>query len=113
MLAALSAAQSAEGKGDANALAAATTATRQALDYIFYLATFKYLASTDEVGRAEAAAFYRGIQPRVAAADPTADTAITAAFTSADAAAGRTALNSPAVLAALGVDQSEQVTATA
>jgi Low iron-inducible periplasmic protein. len=107
----LVAAQAAATKGDAAAVEAAATSTRQALDYLFYLATFKYLDADDDTERAEAAAFYRGIQPRVTAADPAADTAITAALTSGDAAAGRAALNSPTVLGALGVDGSEQVTA--
>ncbi|MGI9062739.1 MAG: hypothetical protein ACR2FQ_02815 [Pseudonocardiaceae bacterium] len=113
MITSLVAAQAAVTEGDAAALAEATTSTRQALDYVFYLATFKYLDSDDDTGSAEGAVFYRGIQPRVAAADPAADAAITAAFSSGDVAAGCTALNSPAVLNALGVDQSEQVTATA
>lgn len=107
----LVAAQAAATAGDAAGLAAATTSTRQALDYVFYLATFKYLDSKDGTGRAEGTAFYRGIQPRVAAADPAADTAITAAFASGNSAAGRTALNSPAVLNALGIDQTKQATA--
>lgn len=107
----LVAAQAAAMAGDAAGLATATTSTRQALDYVFYLATFKYLDSKDGTGRAEGTAFYRGIQPRVAAADPAADAAITAAFSSGNAAAGRTALNSPAVLNALGIDQSKQATA--
>ena len=107
----LVAAQAAATAGDAAGLAAATTSTRQALDYIFYLATFKYLDSKDGTGRAEGTALYRGIQPRVAAVDPAADAAITAAFASGNAAAGRTALNSPAVLNALGIDQAKQATA--
>lgn len=109
VIGALVAAQAAATKGDAGALATATTNTRQALDYVFYLATYKYLDSKDDTGRAEGAAFYRGVQPRVTAADAAADAAITAAFASGNASSGRTALNSPAVLKALGIDQDEQV----
>ncbi len=88
VIASLMAAQTAAMEGDAAALAEATTSTRQALDYIFYLATFKYLESDDDVGRAEGAAFYGGIQPRVAAADPAADAAITAALLQATSRRG-------------------------
>lgn len=109
VIAALVAGQAAAAAGDATALTAATEQARQALDYVFYLATFKYLESSDEVGRTEGEAFYQGIQPRVVAADPAADAAILAAFGSGDAAAGRAALNSPVVLTALGVGQPEQV----
>lgn len=109
VIAALVAGQTAASAGDTAALAAATEQARQALDYIFYLATYKYLENSDEVGRTEGEAFYQGIQPRVLAVDPAADAAILAAFTSGDATAGRTALNSPSVLTALGVTQPEQI----
>lgn len=104
-------AQKAAGEGDKAAMTAAIDATRDALDRIFYLATFKYLAAEDEVGRAEGAAFYLGIADRVEAADAEAHATITAAFRTGDAAAGRAALNSDAVLAALGIDADEQVEA--
>lgn len=109
IIAALTAAQKAAGAGDAAALATATEAVTEGLHYVFYLATFKYLGADNAVGRAEGAAFYLGIQPVVAGADAAADKAIVAAFDAGDAAAGRQALHTPAVLAALGVEASEQV----
>lgn len=102
-------AQEAAIAGDASRLSSASTAVRQGLDYVFYLATHKYLGASDEVGRAEGSSFYLGIKPRVRQAVPASDEAITAAFASGDAAAGRAALHEPAVLAALGVDDSERV----
>lgn len=111
VLAALTDAQKAALAGELEAFDAATTAAEEALAYIFYLATFKYLDSDDEVGRAEGRAFYRGIQATVEAADAGAHQAILAAFESSDAAAGRAALNSATVLSALGVSGDEQVTA--
>lgn len=109
VVAALNDALKAAGAGDAAGLKAATDKVRAGLDYIFYLATHKYLGATDAAGRAEGAAFYLGIAPRVQAADAEADKAVTAAFQSGDAAAGRAALHKPAVLAALGVDDTERV----
>jgi hypothetical protein len=106
---ALADAQKAAGAGDEAALAAASEKVRAGLDYVFYLATYKYLAAADAIGRAEGAAFYLGIQPRVKAADAAADRAITAAFESGDAATGRAALHRAPVLAALGVEAGERV----
>lgn len=111
VVAALAAAQAAAGKGDAAALTEAASAVRRGLDYVFYLATYKYLAAADEVGRAEGAAFYRGIQPRVAAADAAAHQAIMGSFASGDAAAGRAALHNEAVLKALGITSTQRVDA--
>jgi len=110
VLAALAGAQQAALAGDAAALAARTAEVGAALDYIFYLATHKYLdTGGKEATRAEGETFYLGIRPAVQAAAPDADAAITAAFASGDAAAGRAALRQPAVLAALGVDGAERV----
>lgn len=109
ILAALTEAQKAAGAGDAAALQVAADKVRAGLDYVFYLATHKYLAADNAAGRAEGAAFYLGIQPRVKGADAEADQAITAAFESGDEAAGRAALHRPAVLAALGIDETERV----
>jgi hypothetical protein len=109
IIVALGAAQNAALDGDAGALSAAADEVRAGLDYVFYLATHKYLAAEDAVGRAEGAAFYLGIVERVRAADAEADRAIAAAFQSGDAEAGRAALHRPAVLTALGVDSSERV----
>ncbi|HVM02303.1 MAG TPA: hypothetical protein VM263_06500 [Acidimicrobiales bacterium] len=104
VVAGLSTAQAAAVAGDSAALEAATAEVEAALDYVFYLATVKYLdTGGDPVKRAEGEAFYLGIRPEVAAASPAADQAITAAFASGDASAGRAALNGDAVLAALAV----------
>lgn len=110
VLQALTEAKTAAQAGDLAAFDAATEDTREALAYIFYLATFKYLDHKDEVGRAEGTAFYRGISSMVEAADPAAHKAIVAAFASGDEDAGRAALNAAPVLAALGVSDSEKVT---
>ena len=109
VVAALVEAQKAAGAGDGQALGLATAKVRAGLDYVFYLATHKYLGGAEAVARAEGAAFYLGIAPRVKAADAEADAAIAAAFQSGDATAGRAALHRPAVLAALGVDDTERV----
>lgn len=111
VLAALTDAKKAALSGELEAFDAATTATEEALAYIFYLATFKYLDSDDEVGQAEGRAFYQGIAAKVETADASAHQAILDAFESGDAAAGRAALNSAPVLTALGVSEDEQVTA--
>lgn len=106
---ALSAAQAAARSGDAASLETATGAVEAALDYVFYLATFKYLdTENDPVTRAEGETFYLGIQPELAKEAADADKAITAGFASGDAQAGRSALNSAAVLAVLAI--SEQAT---
>lgn len=102
-------AQKASAAGDAAALQAATAKVQTGVDYVFYLATHKYLAADNEVGLAEGAAFYLGIAPRVKAADADADAAIRAAFSSGDEASGRAALHRPAVLTALGVEAGERV----
>lgn len=112
VLDALTDAQVAAQDGDDAAFDAAATALDEATGYIFYLATFKYLDSDDEVGRAEGASFYRGISARVEQADADAHQAIVSAFAEGgDPAAGRAALNSEPVLAALSVGEDEQVSA--
>ncbi len=110
VVAALIEAQTAAKAGDVARLESAIESTDSALDYVFYLATFKYLDTKgDPVTRAEGEAFYLGIQPEVAKAAADSDKTISAAFASGQAKAGRTALNSAAVLAMLGVDQDEKV----
>lgn len=110
VLTALTGAQKAAVAGDATGLAASTVETGHALDYIFYLATHKYLdTGGKEATRAEGESFYLAIQPAVRAASADADAAIVAAFVSGDATTGRAALHQPAVLAALGVDDLERV----
>ncbi|MGH8999974.1 MAG: hypothetical protein ACRDY7_11355 [Acidimicrobiia bacterium] len=99
--------------GDLAAFDAATEATQEALYYIFYLATFKYLDHDDEVGEAEGLAFYRGISAAIEQADAASHQAIVDAFESGDAAAGRAALNRDPVLAAIGVSAEEKVTGLA
>lgn len=111
ILTALGRAQAAAGKGDNAALSEATLQVREGLNYVFYLATHKYLGAADEGGRAEGRAFYRAIQPLVAAADPGADQAIMAGFASGAAAAGRAALHREPVLKAIGVHASQRVDA--
>lgn len=107
---ALSAAQAAARSGDAAALETANGDVEAALDYVFYLATFKYLdTKNDPVTRAEGETFYVGIQPELAKEAADADQAIAAAFTSGDAPAGRSALNGAAVLAVLAVTDQEKV----
>ncbi len=107
---ALSAAQAAARSGDGPGLEAARGDVEAALDYIFYLATFKYLdTKNDPVTRAEGESFYLGIRPELAKEAPDADMAIGAAFASGDAQAGRSALNSAAALGALGVTEQEKV----
>lgn len=110
VIAALSAAQSAATAGDAAALESAVADVEAALDYIFYLATFKYLDTKDDaVTRAEGETFYLAIQPELRREAAEADTAITGAFASNQAAAGRSALNGPATLAVLGIGHEERV----
>ncbi|MEX2660219.1 MAG: hypothetical protein WD232_11020 [Acidimicrobiales bacterium] len=106
---ALAAAQQASLDGDGDAFAEAAAEVDDALAYIFYLATHKYLDADDEVGLAEGAAFYAGIQPRVAAASPEADATITAAFAGdGSSEAGQEALHRPEVLEALAVDDEQR-----
>lgn len=110
VIAGLAAAQAAAKRGDVPTLETATTEVSEGLDYIFYLATYKYLDNGgDEAERAEGETFYLGIEPTVKSASPDADAAIVAAFASGDAAAGRAALHQPAVLDALGVEDAERV----
>jgi hypothetical protein len=109
ILAALTAAQTAARQGDLTAFDSAVGDVKDGTAHVFYLATYKYLAGEDEVERAEGAAFYRGIAPRVQAKDPAAHKAIIDAFASGDAAAGRAALNSGPILSALGVSDPEKV----
>ncbi len=107
---ALSSAQAAASSGDAAGLEDATAEVEAALDYVFYLATFKYLdTKNDPVTRAEGETFYLGIQSELAQEAPEADKAIRAAFASGDAQAGRSALNSAAALEALGVSEQDKV----
>jgi len=103
VLEALTAAQTAALEGDEQAFATASTDVQRAVNYIFYLATYRYLDRTDPVGQAEGQAFYWGIQHIVAADAPGADAIIVTAFETGDAAAGRAALNGPDVLEALGL----------
>jgi hypothetical protein len=110
ILAALTAAQSAAAAGDAAALERATLDVRAGLDYVFYLATHKYLDhGGDAVKQAEGAAFYLGIADRVRTTAPAADKAIAAAFAGGDTAAGRAALHEPAVLQALRIPAAGRV----
>ena len=106
----LTSAKTAALAGNLAAFDTATDETRKAIAYIFYLATFKYLDHKNEVGRAEGTSFYRGISAAVEAADPAAHQAILGAFRNSDKAAGRAALNSAAVLDALGVTEAKKVT---
>lgn len=106
---ALAAAQQASLDGDGDAFTEAAAEVDDALTYIFYLATHKYLDADDAVGLAEGAAFYAGIQPRLVAASPDADAAITAAFAGdGSSEAGQEALHRPEVLEALAVDDDER-----
>ena len=109
IVAALAQAQSAAGKGDSAALAEAIGEVREGLHFVFYLATYKYLAAGDEVGRAEGATFYLGIRPQVITADAEADEVIMSSFASGEASPGRAALHRDPVLKALGVGADERV----
>jgi hypothetical protein len=109
ILVALSAARTAAQQGDLTAFDSAAADVNEGTAYVFYLATYKYLEGKDEVARTEGAAFYRGIAPLVQAKDPAAHKVIVGAFATPDVAGGRAALNSAAVLAALGVSGSEKV----
>lgn len=112
VVAGLTAAQAAAVAGDAAALAEATGEVEAALDYVFYLATFKYLDTGDDpVKRAEGETFYLGIRPEVATAASDADREITGAFASGQAAAGRSALNGAVVLPVLGISADERIDA--
>lgn len=104
VLAGLLNAQRAALDGDADAFDEAAAEVRSALNYIFYLATYKYLdVQDDEVRRAEGQAFYRGIAPILVADVPAAHTAITTAFATGDTRGGRASLNDADTLAALGI----------
>jgi hypothetical protein len=109
IVAGLAAAQTAAAAGDATALAAATARTQAAFDHLYYLAVNRYLGETGEVELAEGGAFYLAIQPRVRAAVPAADTAITKGLAGGDLAAAKAALNSDAVFAALGLTAAQRV----
>lgn len=109
ILAALRRAQAAASKGDSAGLTDATGEVRQGINYVFYLATHKYLGASDDAGRAEGRTFYRAIQPFVAAADAAADQAIVAGFASGDAASARAALHRGSVLKALAIAPSQRV----
>ncbi|MDP3894514.1 hypothetical protein, partial [Nocardioides sp.] len=110
VLAALTKAQSAATSGDVEAFGSAADEVRSAVDYIFYLATYKYLDHAgDDVTQAEGETFYLGISETVAAASTEADEEIAGAFASGDAEAGRAALHRPEVLTALGIEESERV----
>lgn len=112
VVAGLTAAQAAAVAGDSAALAEATGDVEAALDYVFYLATFKYLDTGDDpVKRAEGETFYLGIRPELATAASDADREITGAFASGQAAAGRAALNGAVVLPVLGISADERVDA--
>jgi hypothetical protein len=110
VITALSAAQAAARAGDEAALQTASADVEAALDYIFYLATFKYLdTENDPVTKAEGETFYLGLQPELAAEAADAHAAITTAFTAGDAASGRAALNGAGSLAVLGITEQEAV----
>lgn len=110
ILAALTAARTAAAAGDTAALERATADVRSGLDYVFYLATHKYLDhGGDAVKQAEGAAFYLAIADRVRSADASAHQAIEATFAGGDTTAGRAALHQPAVLEALGVEDAQRV----
>ncbi len=111
VLAALTETQTAAVSGDAAAFASAQSSVRSALNHVFYLATYKYLDTGGDAGkRAEGESFYLAIAPIVKKAAPEADTAITAAFASGDAKAGRAALNTPVVIRALELDPGQVIT---
>jgi hypothetical protein len=110
ILTALTAAKTAAAAGDAAALERATADVRGGLDFVFYLATHKYLHhGGDPVKQAEGATFYLGIADRVKAASAASDTAIRATFAGGDTAAGRAALHRPEVLTALRIADGARV----
>jgi hypothetical protein len=89
--------------GDEDAYEEAADQVRAGLNYIFYLATYKYLdhEANDAVHKAEGMSFFLGIQPVLEAeASDAADTIVTA-YADADAQAGRAALNSPESIQAM------------
>ncbi|HEV8114662.1 MAG TPA: hypothetical protein VGP53_00385 [Acidimicrobiales bacterium] len=111
VLAALTATQAAARSGDGQAFATAQRSVRSTLNQTFYLATYKYLdTGGDPTKRAEGESFYLAIAPIVKKAVAPADTALTAAFSTGDAKAGRAALNDPAVVTALELDTSQIIT---
>ncbi len=113
ILAALAAANVAAASGDSAALERAMADVRAGLDYVFYLATYKYLDhGGDAVKQAEGATFYLAIADRVRDSAPSADKAIRAAFAGGDTAAGRAALNQPEVLQALRIADASRVDGT-
>jgi len=107
---ALAAAQKAAADGDAEALRNAAGDVASGLDYVFYLATYKYLDHDGKADkRAEGETFYLAIAEQVRSASAEADALIVKAFASGDAAAGRAALHRPEVLSALGIVDSERI----
>ena len=64
----------------------------------------------DAVKRAACESFFLAIAPVVRKASPDASAAITTAFASGDAKAGRAALNTAGVVAALGLDSGQAIT---
>jgi hypothetical protein len=102
---ALTDAQQAAIAGDEEAYTEAADQVRAGLNYVFYLATYKYLdhEADDTVHKAEGMSFFLGIQPLLEAEASDAAEAIAAAYTDADTQAGRAALNSPASIQALGL----------
>ena len=110
VLAGLTATQAAAVAGDRQAFDTAQRSLRSSLSHVFYLATYKYLdTGGDAVKRAEGESFYLAIAAVVKQAAPAADSSLVAAFASGDAKAGRTALNSPAVITALELDASQAI----
>jgi len=111
VVAALVAARDAALAGENAALADSTARVEAALNHVFYLAVYKYLAHDgDVVKQAEGSAFYLALAAKVKDADAAADSAIRAALSGGDTATGRAALNRAAVLTALGLTDAQRVT---
>ncbi len=111
--AALSDAQAAALDGDTAAFAEAAEEVQGALNFVYYLATYKYLETDgDPVTAAEGRTFFLAIAETVAGADEEAANAVTAAFDSGDFEAGREALNRPGVAEALGLGLDQVIDAS-